>query len=398
MGLFRSLGGTLRVQITTAASDILFEKLIGRGIVIHDAAFVDELNVEITILRKDYATLRKIADRRGEQIRLIRKSGIYWPVIRLCKRPIILNGLLFLFILGLYIPSRVFWIQIEGNDKIPDRMILQAAADSGIRFGASRREVRSEKMKNRLLELVPQLQWAGVNTYGCRAVISVRERSTGLTDQETTGINRIVAVRDGIIISTTVTKGTGLCVPGQAVYQGDTLISGFVDCGLSIRADGAEGEIFASTMQKLRAISPSQWLRRTGIQRETAKFSVIIGKKRINFFKDSGIYDATCVKMYSSYVLTLPGGLELPVSFVKESVRCFELVEEDRPENELSQELTAFAEHYLKSQMIAGSILQKAEYICARESVYILDGSYACEEMIGRVRPEQIGEYHGKND
>lgn len=32
-------------------------------------------------------------------------------------------------------------------------------------------------MKNALLSAIPELQWAGVNTYGCRAVISVRERT-----------------------------------------------------------------------------------------------------------------------------------------------------------------------------------------------------------------------------
>ena len=398
MGLFRSLNGMVRVRLTTAASEILFEKLTARGIEIRDAVSVDRLTVEFTLPRKDLPVLRELAKRRGEDLHLVRKMGLYWSLVQMFKRPVLTFGMAAFLMLGLFVPSRIFWIEVEGNSQIPDRMILQAAAESGICFGASRREVRSEKMKNRLLEAMPQLQWAGVNTYGCRAVISVRERSTALADRTAQGINSIVAVRDGVVLSVTVTKGTGLCTPGQAVQKGDILISGFTDCGLSIRATGAEGEVFASTMQKLRAVSLSQWNRRTEIHQETEKFSVIIGKKRINFFKDSGIYDGTCVKMYSKYVLTLPGGLELPVSFVKETIRRFDLTEEILPEESVAEKLTGFAERYLKSQMIAGVILQKAERVTSREQIYVLEGSYACEEMIGRVRPEEIGEYHGKND
>lgn len=398
MGIFRSLGGMLRVQITTVASEVLFERLTAYGVEILNAVHSDDFTVEFTVSRKDFAILQDLVGRRGEELRLIHKTGIYWTIAEMIKRPVLTLGLLTLLIIGCYLPSRVFWIQVEGNEQIPDRMILQAAAQSGIGFGASRREVRSEKMKNRLLEAMPELQWAGVNTYGCRAVISVRERTASATDQENQGINSIVAVRDGFVLSATVTKGTALCVPGQAVQKGDILISGFTDCGLSIRATGAQGEVFAGTMQKLRAVSPAQWLHRSAMRRETEKISVIIGKKRINFFKDSGIYDGTCVKMISKYVLTLPGGLELPVTFVKETIFRFDLIEDECPEDTLSQELSSFAERYLKSQMIAGVISQKAEYISARDRICILEGSYACEEMIGRVRPEEIGEYHGKND
>ena len=37
--------------------------------------------------------------------------------------------------------------------------------------------IRSEKVKNSLLQRIPQLQWAGINTDGCVAVISVREKT-----------------------------------------------------------------------------------------------------------------------------------------------------------------------------------------------------------------------------
>jgi hypothetical protein len=48
------------------------------------------------------------------------------------------------------------------------------------------------------------------------------------------------------------------------------------------------------------------------------RYSILLGKKRINFYKGSGIYDGSCVKMVSQYHLTLPGDYVLPVTVVKE--------------------------------------------------------------------------------
>jgi sporulation protein YqfD len=155
-----------------------------------------------------------------------------------------------MFLLTIFLPTRVLFIHVEGNSTVEERRILEAAQECGIRFGASRRQVRSEKMKNRLLEKVPELKWAGVNTSGCTAVISVREQPVQEQRTGYTGISSIVAACDGRITSCTVTKGNGLCAPGQVVQKGQLLISGYLDCGICIRVTGAEGEIFAETRQE----------------------------------------------------------------------------------------------------------------------------------------------------
>ena len=46
-------------------------------------------------------------------------------------------------------------------------------------------------------------------------------------------------------------------------------------------------------------------------------------------------------------------------------------------------------------KMVAGQILKSNEKIAADEGVYLLEGEYACLEMIGQVRKE---EHYGKID
>ena len=89
---------------------------------------------------------------------------------------VLIIGLMLLLFFSVWLPSRVLFIEIQGNDTLSAQSILEEAKDCGIIMGASRRFVRSQQVKNTLLDKLPQLQWAGVETIGCVAVITVRER------------------------------------------------------------------------------------------------------------------------------------------------------------------------------------------------------------------------------
>jgi sporulation protein YqfD len=302
------------------------------------------------------------------------------------SRPVLLLGLLVFIIVTMYLPSRVLFFEVEGNVTVPTKLILEKCQQCGISFGVSRSEVRSEKMKNALLDAIPQLQWAGINTSGCTAVISVRERSEAIVTEEEHTVSSIVASRDGIITQCTATRGNLLCKPGQAVMAGAVLISGYTDCGICIRANSAEGEVFAKTERNLSVISPSIWTQKKEKTVTAKKFAVIIGKKRINFYKDSGILDTSCDKMYSESYVTLPGGFRVPVILVTEVYTYRQSVQTQIEEPTLSK----FAQNYLQQQMVSGTILSMNETVQLMESAYYLKGKYICTEMIGRIRNEEI--------
>lgn len=301
-----------------------------------------------------------------------------------------------LMALSLLLQTRIFFVEVEGNTHLEDAQILEAAADCGIRFGATRRDIRSEEVKNRLLEQMPQLRWIGVNTYGCRAVISVRERNIREEISDAGGISSIAASCDGIITSCTVTQGTPMVSAGQAVRAGQILISGFTDCGITIRATRAQGDVFALTQRKISLSTPKISSQRQLTGEKTTRFSLTLGKKRINFYKGSGISPGSCVKMYARYVLTLPGGFQLPVALTKETVLSGQLEETSR---EISEDFfQTFADDYLQSQMVAGKILHADGELQSLPDRYAFTCTYSCEEMIGARRQEKIGDFNGKTD
>jgi similar to stage IV sporulation protein len=215
--------------------------------------------------------------------------------------------------------------------------------------------------------------------------------------REESGASSIVSDRDGVILSATATSGSLQVVPGQVVQAGQTLISGLVDCGIKLCTVRAEGEILAATDRSLTVKIPAQRLVRAEKEGQIKKYSLIIGKNRINFFKGSGISEGSCVKMYLEYVLTLPGGFELPVAFVKECISD-SIVADVICAPEAATRLSGFADNYLKKQMVAGVVHSAAEQVEITDDLIRLSGRYVCSEVIGRYQNEMIGEYHGKND
>ena len=393
MSLFRSVSGSLRAELTGADIAASLDAVMGKGISLYALETVDDVTVRFTVGRRDFKLLEPLLTRRGDRIVLKNRVGLYWYLQALFLRPVLLVGMMILLILGILLPSRVLFVEVEGNERIPARLILEAAADSGIRFGASRRAVRSERMKNSLLDALPELQWAGVNTYGCRAVISVRERPVTPDVPEKSKVSSIVAAVDGVVKSCTATRGTAVCVPGQAVKAGEILISGYTDCGITLEATRAEGEVLAETRRELTVKMPSVQLVRAEEGQRSQKFSLLLGKKRINFYKGSGISNATCVKMYLKYILTLPGGFELPVALVKETVIPSESVAESVPDP--ADRLSRFAAEYLTGRMVCGTILTGDQTLEESDGAYWLKGVYACTEMIGMEQDEKIGDFNG---
>lgn len=399
MDLWHSLGGMVALTLTSADPSAALTAFNSAGIVLHNVQKdEDDLRVRFFIRRQDYKKLCGIVKRRGDTLGPVKRNGLYWIGKGLLRRPVLLCGIVLLLFLVLFLPTRIFFFRVEGNVTVPTKLILEKCAQYGIAFGTSRKEVRSERLKNAILEAIPELQWAGINTSGCTATISVRERSIPDETEKEHGVSSIAASRDGIITECTVIRGSAACQIGQAVRAGQVLISGYTDCGISIRAEQAEGEVYAQTQHELTAKMPSEFTERVGNSTEIIKYSLIIGKKRINLYKGSGISDASCVKMYSENYITLPGGFQLPVAIVTEVWTYFDEEISVLSEEQATVVLSDFVKHYLPGQMVAGQILDKQESILPAEGVFCLEGKYACLEMIGVMRSEEIMKPYGEHD
>ena len=374
MDLWWRLRGWARLRLTSADCVGRMREL-GRERRLEHIEFLDDLTVEFDVQRSGEVQVRD-----GEKLEVVRRGGVPAYLAVLARWKILCAFLAVLLVLTLWLPTRMWFIRVEGNGEIPARRILEAAEECGVYFGAPVRELRSEQVKNHLLWAIPELRWAGVNTSGCTATITVAVRDGGAIPEDTAP-GALIACTDGVVPEVYPGAGTVLARPGQAVKAGDILISGTSDLGITTRVERAEGEVYALTERAVTAVLPEMTLRKgeTGSQR--VRYALLIGKKRMNFPNDTGILYGTCVKMRTVNYLKLPGGFELPVALVTERYVLCETKETVRDNSE--EILAAAARSAVEEAMIAGTILTED----ASFQGHTLPVSYSCREMIARFRP-----------
>ena len=280
-------------------------------------------------------------------------------------------------------------MKVQGNSTIPSRNIVACVEKAGIAVGAIRKEIRSEQVKNYLLSELPELQWAGINTYGCVAVIAVRERTELSQELRKTGVSSIVSSNDGIVCSITVKSGTAVCSVGDAVKKGQKLISGYTDCGLSVKAEQAVGSVFAITKRDLTAVVMQDKTVRGTALKQVADYSLKIGKKLIKLYNGSSNSDDKCAKIYEEIYVRLPGGFVLPIALVKESQTTFNSAQTQN-RNQSFTWVPVYMDNYLYDHMDQGEILTRRYTEVNNNSLGGLRCQYYCKEMIGRQKDEEI--------
>lgn len=376
MELWWRVRGWIRLRLTSADCAGRLREL-AREVQMYDILFSDDLTAEFTVFHRDR---ERISVRDGDVLAEIRRGGLpcLWTTVhRWWMVTVFALGIIMLSVL---LQGRLLFFRVEGNDRVPERLILERAAECGLYFGATSRDLRSEQVKNHLLWAIPELRWAGVNVDGCSAVITVAERQIGEEPEETLP-GDIVAAIDAVVTDVFLGTGSALAAPGQAVRAGDVLISGTTDLGLLVRTEQADGEVYGLTRRAFEVKLPEESL----VRRETGlvirKFSLRIGKKYVNFSNDCGILYGTCVKMRTVKNLKLPGGFSLPVALVTDTYR---LCDTDAIPREMDAGLLlSEARRLAREDMIAGTIL--------REDVTVEGGRlrvvFECRELIGRFRP-----------
>ena len=398
MNIWKSMEGTAKAELTGAEPEKTLRIISEQGIRICRMERIGELTVEFQCTLRDKKLIYKICKKQGDSVSFSEERGIIHLVLGLVRRPLLAGGIAVLFALTMLLPTRVLFFRVEGNHRIPAQQILEAAQQCGIRFGATRRQVRSERMKNALLSAMPELQWAGINTSGCTGVISVRERQPETDQPVSSGVSHIAAARDGYVTERTVTRGNALCEPGQIVQEGQILISGYTDCGICVQVCDAAGEIFAQTDRDFHGWMPAEKMVRQESTSTRTRYSLIFGKKRINLWKGSGISTATCGRMYKEYCMTLPGGYQLPVKLGIETLSDSRLSAGVMFGETAQTQMEAFARSAVLAQTVSGTILREEHRFVQKNGRFELESRFWCQEMIGRVITEEIGETNGKNN
>ena len=389
----------LKISVTSADMTGFLAAASEKNIKIYAIEKTDAISARMIISAVAYDACRILAQKRGDTLVLLKGIPLRLMLRQILSRWVIISSTIVLMILSVYIPERVLFVNVEGNDVVSSEQILLEAEGCGICFWADRRAIRSVKTKNALLERIPALSWACINTTGCVATIRVAEKRI---EEESVVLcdvgSAIYAAKDGVVNEISVYSGFPEVAVGQAVKKGQVLVSGVQKDGYVDRAVRPRADIFALTTTDLKIAYPLERADRGPALPDHRSLSIIFGKKQINLLKDSRICTPGCDKIQEEKYLMLPGGFALPVGLAITMCTCYDTIvcEEAYERDALLAE--AYMQRYALEHSVAGRVLSHTYLPVVDNYDNRLSVRFHCLEMIGRERSEEIESSYGKNN
>ena len=254
------LRSSVWVQVEGAEPPRFLNALAEAEICFWGAEPEDDFTLRLALRPRDLETARTLALRCQCSIKTLKLRGAPAVRRRLRHRVALMAGLAVCF--ALLAASRLFvWdIEVEGNEDVSRGEILRALAECGVESGSFWPTWSADRIKNEVILRIPELAWVGVSVDSSRATVRVRERDEAPEVTDKDAPYSVTARRTGIIERTEVYLGAPLVQAGDAVLEGETLVSGAVESGLgTVRYVHASAKIEARTYYELTAAAPLEY-------------------------------------------------------------------------------------------------------------------------------------------
>ena len=250
MNFFSALLGRERFFVKEEDLGALWNLFLSESFSFSEFAF-EEGGASFWVLAIDAKKLRKLAEKQHLSLTSKERRGIFALFHRYRNRwGLIVGGVLGVFLL--FVSSRVVWdVRISGNEIVPTGEIEALLEENGLFAGARLRDIHAGELENRVLISTDKIAWLSVNLSGTVAHVQVMESVEPPAPESTSPAN-LVAARDGQIELLQLYRGKSVVKIGQAVREGELLVSGISDS-----RDGgffytrAAGEVLARTEREI---------------------------------------------------------------------------------------------------------------------------------------------------
>ncbi len=387
MALLSYLRGYVTLELKGASLERVINGLSQRNVPFWNFHTIDDFTWQLQLFSCDVKPALTLAQKTQNEGIVLASFGLKTDLARYRHRKVFFVSMILIPILVAFLSNFIFFYQVEGNISVPAPKILEELEKLGYGFGASTHGIVPQDLKNEMLQTIPELEWFTLTANGNIATVTVRERNPEPVVIDRKTVSNLVAKEDCLITEMSVLSGAAACLVGDFRAKGELLVSGYADLEFCYQATPARAEIFGRTWRIQKGVLPAEMVQIGQNSEENTRYSLVVGKKRINFFKNSGIWGAGCVKIIESIPLTLWGGYTLPVTLIKET-----LVTGDTSTISLSplvvdEQLVHATLENTKAQLVAGTVEDMTYNTTQTGAIYRLDGIYQCHEMVGITAP-----------
>ena len=375
--------GTAEVELFGAFPAGVLNAAAAEGLRLWDVESRDENTLRLHAEEAGLAALRRLADKSACEMRILRRGGGRGARRRLLRRPALLLGAALMA--GLLPLSSLFvWdVRVQGAERLSRAEVLRALEDCGFGVGSFWPGRNTDLLCSEVMLRLPDIAWMTVNVSGSRAVVAVAERTEKPLMYDSARPADLVAARDGLVHRVNALAGRAAVREGEIVTAGQVLVSGTLESpaggAQQVRARGA---VMAETWVERSALCPAREQLKTPSGIPRSRFALVLGKKRVNLYIDSGKTIDGCDKIVSEYTLGLQGLFSTPLRLVRERFVPYET----RPGDDYDPGRTGRQLYARLEESTEGQILSYTLTPGRRGEAHVLTLRAHCLENIARLR------------
>ncbi|RBP45499.1 sporulation protein YqfD [Garciella nitratireducens] len=399
--LWNCFKGYVTIKIEGFALEKFLNLLVREEIFVWDIIRQSNTCIYLKVNKKDFPKLKSILKKVSCRIEIVDKKGLPFILNKIKKRKFLVLGGLLAIICVFFFTSFIWTINIIGNKRISDDILLKQLQQLGVKKGEWKYKFNEEKLENELIFANPDLNYVKINFIGTKVQVEIVEREVLPPEQNMDIPTNVIAERDGIIHNIFSYGGEPVVKEGDLVKKGDLLISGEIlnkeftkeneeteeiKSEETTRKVHAWGDVYAKTWYELEVIVPTKIKQEKQEKNEKNKVeqrSIILGKIEFTPRKKDIPY-----KKYDKIEKSTPiidwKGFEIPI-YIKNTVYYPTIEKKELTQKEIKKEALKIARKNIEKKRN-----QKIDIINNRMEIINKDENYAKIQMFVEAI-EQIG-------
>ncbi|MHA6483730.1 sporulation protein YqfD [Paenibacillus sp. strain BS8-2] len=222
------LRGVVVVHARGGRPEELVNQALGGGLSLSAIRWTSNDTLQFELSVGDFFKIRPYLRKTGCRIHVVKRNGLPFWMARAEKRMWFAGGLALFFAIIFLLSSLVWKIEVEGNTRISNEQILEAAKSEGLfTLQWSFRLQNTDVLSKKLVTALPGTTWVGVEKKGTKVRIQVVEMSL----PELASLNNprhLVASANAVVTQIVAEAGKPLVRKNTRVQKGQTLISGII--------------------------------------------------------------------------------------------------------------------------------------------------------------------------
>lgn len=361
-------------------------------LVSHNIAFWDMDNVHTRTFFKVKACYRNVLLDAAKELRLdareisVMNMGLPFIFLRHKMRV----GMMFGAVVGcatvIYSMFFVWKIEVSGNTRLNYTQISQMLDEHGFREGTFLPGVKLKRIETAVMAENDDIAFIAINMRGTTAKVQINERALPGEREDLTLPANLIASYPGQIVNLEVVSGESVVKRGEAVVEGQLLVSGIIDSNtVGYRVKRASGKVYASTTHHVEYKIPLIKTEKHYTGREIKRKSIKILGKYINFFINSGNLYKKYDTIYNEETVSIFETIELPLYY---SVTTYAEYEEREVEIDIKRARELAYDQYAAFIGGRNSVTVEREELSEKveDGCFVLGGTVECIEDIAQEK------------